>query len=85
MDRIGKDTKQSNVFGEVFSEEDLASTPMEEVQAYLEALKERRRMTVMIQEMRSLQYDEDDDGGNDLYSTNVQTRQQSKTQSESGF
>ena len=48
VDKIIRDTKQTNMFGDVFSEEDLAATPIEEVQSYLEALKERKRVSVMI-------------------------------------
>jgi len=82
VDKQSRDTQQTNMFGDVFSEEDLAATPIEEVQAYLEALKERKRVTVMIQKMRSISYDEDLDEGNDFQSANIQTRQQAKKASD---
>ncbi|KAE9403171.1 hypothetical protein BT96DRAFT_936697 [Gymnopus androsaceus JB14] len=82
VDKQSRDTQQTNMFGDVFSEEDLAATPIEEVQAYLEALKERKRVTVMIQKMRSMSYDEDLDEGNDFQSANIQTRQQAKKASD---
>ena len=69
---------QSNVFREFISEEDLADTPIEEVQAYLEALKERRKMTMLIQQMRTGLYDEDEDDSRNLQSVNLQTRQQAR-------
>lgn len=85
VDKIIRETQQSNMYGEVLSAEDLASTPLEEVQAYLEALKERKKITVMIQQMRDGVYD-DEDENTESNSVNIQTRHQAKNSpSESGF
>ena len=52
--------------------------PLSEGEAYLEALKERRKMTMLIQQMRTGLYDEDEDDSRNLQSVNLQTRQQAR-------
>ena len=76
VDQAIKDTKQSNVFRELISEEDLAATPIEEVEAYLSALKERKRVQDLIHQMRYALYKESEGEGKGLYAANIQTRSQ---------
>ncbi|KAF5369722.1 hypothetical protein D9757_011997 [Collybiopsis confluens] len=82
VDQAIRDTKQSNLLREVLSEEDLASTPLEELEAYVVALKERKRMTSLIQQLRLGDYNEEDE--QELQAVNaVQTRAQRARNSNS--
>ena len=61
VDQAIKEIKQSNLLREVITEDDLAATPMEEVEAYLASIKERNRMTELICQLKLATYDLNDE------------------------
>jgi hypothetical protein len=82
VDQAIRDTKQSNMLREMLSEDDLASTPLEELEAYVVALKERKRMTSLIQQLRLGEYDDEEE--QEVQAVNVvQTRAQRARNSNS--
>lgn len=73
VDRAIKETTQSNLY---LTEEDFGGTPIEEVEAYLAKIGERKKMAQLIQQLRYGVYDEDDDVAENPKSVNIQTRSQ---------
>ena len=78
VDKAMKDTQQNNM---LLTEEDFAGTPVEEVEAYLATLKERKRMSQLIQQLRFNVYDDEEENVG-LRSVNIQTRSQKSRNDE---
>ena len=82
VDKISKGTAQTNLMK--LTEEDFAGTPIEEVQAYLETMRERNTISQMLHQLQNPSFDDDDEEEGALEErgiVNLQTRSQ-KAQNE---